>query len=93
MIVKLRFESHVDNLVTKASQQRMHIVKTFCHANTKLLSLMLFKSFIISILTYCLPILYTSIYAKDKKRMRKFFKEANNLSIHDISDLDSIIDK
>ena len=71
----------------------MHIVRTFCHTSTKLLSSMLFKSFIISILTYCLPILYTSIYAKDKKRLRKFFKDANNLSIHDISDLDSIIDK
>ena len=53
---------------------------------------MLFKSFIISILTYCLPILYTSIYAKDKKRLRKFFKDANRLSIENISDLDSIID-
>ena len=71
----------------------MHIVRTFCHASTKLLPSMLFKSFIISILTYCLPILYTSIYAKDEKRLSKFFKDANNLSIHDISDLDSIIDK
>ena len=88
---KLRFESHVDNLVTKASQ-RMHIVRTFCYTSTKLLSSMLFKSFIISILTYCLPILYTSIYAKDKKRLRKFFKDANRLSIENISDLDSIID-
>ena len=87
---KLRFESHIDNLVTKASQ-RMHIVKTFCHTSTKLLSSMLFKSFIISILTYCLPILYTSVYAKNKKRMRKFFKDAYHLNIQNISDLDSIM--
>ena len=91
IVNKLRFECHVDNLVTKASQ-RMHIVRTFCYTSTKLLSSMLFKSFIISILTYCLPILYTSIYAKDKKRLRKFFKDANRLSIENISDLDSIID-
>ena len=84
----LRFESHVDNLVTKASQ-RMHNVRTFCYtSSTKLLSSMLFKGSIISILTYNLPILY-----KDKKRLRKFFKDANHLSIEDISDLDSIIDK
>jgi hypothetical protein len=36
--------------------------------------------------------LYTSIYAKDKKRLRKFFKDANNLNIPNISDLDGIID-
>ena len=48
--------------------------------------------FIISILTYCLPILHTPIYAKDKKRQTKFFKDANRLSIENISDLDSIID-
>ena len=69
----------------------MHIVRTFCYTSTKLLSSMLFKGSIISILTYCLPILYTSIYAKDKKRLRKFFKDANRLSIDNISDLDSII--
>ena len=55
-------------------------------------SSMLFKSFIVSILTYCLPVLYTSIYAKDKKRLRKFFKDANNLNIPNISELDCIID-
>ena len=50
----LRFESHVDNLVTKASQ-RMHIVRSVCYTSTKLLSSMLFKGSIISILTYYLP--------------------------------------
>ena len=46
---------------------------------------MLFKGSIIAILTNYLPILYTSIYATDKKRLRKFFKDANHLSIKAIS--------
>ena len=53
---------------------------------------MLFKSFIISFLTYCLPILYPSIYAKDKKRLQKFFKDANHLDIQNISNLERIVD-
>ena len=53
---------------------------------------MLFKSFIISFLTYCLPILYPSIYAKGKKRLQKFFKDANHLDIQNISNLERIID-
>ena len=55
---------------------------------------MLNKSFIISIPKYCLPILYSCIYAKDQKRLRKFFNDdENSLSIQDISDLHGIIDK
>ena len=55
---------------------------------------MLFKSFIISIPTYCLPISYTLIYAKDQKRQGEFFNDnVNSLSIQVISDLDGIIDK
>ena len=46
----LRFEDHVNNVVTKANQ-RMFVVKTFCNQSTSALSAMLFKSFIISILT------------------------------------------
>ena len=89
---KLRFEEHVQNTVTKASQ-RMHIVRTFLYKSTKSLSAMLFKSFIISILTYCIPILYPCVYAKEKRPMRKFFKEADRHELPGISDLDTIIDK
>ena len=88
----LRFEDHVNNVVTKANQ-RMFVVKTFCNQSTSALSSMLFKSFIISILTYCLPVLYTCIYAKDKKRLRKFFSLGDKLGIQNIGDLDSLMDK
>ena len=66
---KLRFEEYVQNTVTKASQ-KMHIVRTFLYKSTKSLSIMLFKSFIIFILTYCIPILYPCVYAKEKRPMR-----------------------
>ena len=72
----------------------MHIVRTFCHTSTTFLSWMLFKSFIISIPTYCLPISYTLIHAKDQKRLGKFFNDdVNSLSIRVISDVNGIIDK
>ena len=87
---KLRFESHVNNVVTKASQ-RMFIIRTFLYQSTKPLASMLFKSFIMSILTYCLPILYTSIYSRDKKDLRKFFKQGDKLGLENIGDLDSIM--
>ena len=44
------------------------------------------------ILTYCLPILFTSIYSRDKKALRKFFKQGDRLGL-DIGDLDSVISK
>ena len=37
--------------------------------------------------TVCLPIEYTSIYAKDKKGMRKFFKDADHLNIQNMETL------
>ena len=49
-------------------------------------------SFIVSILTYCLPIQFTSIYSRDKKALRKFFKQGDRLGL-DIGDLDSVISK
>ena len=88
---KLRFEDHVNNVVSKANQ-RMFVIRTFNYQSTKPLACMLFKSFIVSILTYCLPILFTSIYSRDKKALRKFFKQGDRLGL-DIGDLDSVISK
>ena len=88
---KLRFEDHVQSVVSKA-EQRMYIVRNFVHLSTVPLATMLFKSFIVSLLTYCLPILYTHVFAKDKKCLRKFFKEAANLGL-EVGDLDSLIQK
>ena len=70
----------------------MFVVRTFNYQSTKPLACMLFKGFIISILTYCLPILFTSIYARDKKALRKFFKQGDRLGL-DIGDLNSVISK
>ena len=84
---KLRFDTHVNKVVTKASQ-RMHIIRTFLYQSTKPLASMLFKSFIISVLTYCLPILYTSVYAKDKRDLRKIFNDGSRLGLFNIDTLD-----
>jgi len=81
----------MNSVATKASQ-RMYIVGNFLYLSSTTLASMLFKSFIISLLTYCLPILYTSLYAKDKKQLQHFFKEALKLGIKDLGDIDNLID-
>ena len=53
---------YLDYLVFKANQ-RMFVIRAINYQSTKPLACMLFKSFIVSILTYCLPILFTSIYS------------------------------
>ena len=57
---ELRFEDYVQRITGKASQ-RMYVVKNFLYLSYKPLASMLFKSFVVSLLMYCLPVLYTSI--------------------------------
>ena len=59
----------------------MGIVQTLSHQSTELLSSIKFKSSIISILTHCLPILFTNICVEDKNRMRNSFKDTDPLHI------------
>lgn len=54
---------------------------------------MLFKSFIVYILTYCLPVLYTSIFSRNKKDLRKLFNQGDKLGPDKSGDLDSLIAK
>ena len=42
---------------------------------------MLFKSLILSVITYCLPIFFTSIYASDKKCIRQVFIDGIKVGI------------
>ena len=42
---------------------------------------MLFKSFIVSLISYCLPVFFTCLYASDKKSLRKIFNDAIKLGI------------
>ena len=51
---KLRFEDYVHKKTGKASQ-RMYVVKNFMYLSSKPLASMLFKSFVVSLLMYCLP--------------------------------------
>ena len=86
---KLRFEDYVQRITGKASQ-RMYVVKNFLYLSSKPLACMLFKSFVVSLLMYCLPVLFTSIYARDKKSLRKVFQDAKNLGL-EVGDLDTIV--
>ena len=88
---KVRFEEHIQSVVSKA-EQRMYIVRNVVHLGTIPLATMLFKSFIVSLLTYCLPVLYTTIFAKDKKRFSKFLDQASKLKLQ-VDDLDSLMTK
>jgi len=69
----------------------MYIVRNFVNLSTVPLATMLFKSFIISVITYCLPIFFERLYASDKKRLSKFFRDALSLGL-EISSLDNLVD-
>jgi hypothetical protein len=85
----LGFEDYVQRIAGKASQ-RMYVVKKMLHLSTKPLASMMFKSFVVSLLMYCLPVLHTSICTIDKKLLRKVFNVAKNLRL-DVGDLDIIV--
>ena len=73
---KLKFHEHMtDRLVT--ASKRMYVVRRFgaLGANSKLVT-KLFRSFIESILVYCITILYSNLYTNDKKAVKSFFKRA-----------------
>ena len=76
---KLRFETHSQNVVRKASQ-RMYIVRIFLYLSTKPIACMLFKNLMCQ-LSYCLPVLYPAMYQRYKKEIRKIFKDANSLGL------------
>jgi len=59
----------------------MYIVKNFVYLSSKPLANMLLKSFIMSCITYCLPSIFTYIYATDKKSIRKILKDCSKLGI------------
>ena len=71
--------------------ERMYIIKNFLYLSTKPLACMLFKSFIVSLIMYCLPVLYHTIYQRDKKDMRKIFKDASSLGLQLNYDLDTLV--
>jgi len=70
----------------------MYIVKNFVYLSPKPLANMLFKSFIMSRIAYCLPIIFTCIYASDKKAIRKIFKDGSKLGIEYLN-IDLLIQK
>jgi len=77
----LRFHEHVQSVVTTVPR-RMYIVKNFVYLSSKpLANYMLFKSFIMSGIAYCLPLIFTCIYASEKKATQKIFKDCSKLGI------------
>ena len=54
---------------------------------------MLIEGFVVSLLMYCLSILYTSLYSRDKKEMGMISKDAEKLSLDDIDSLGTLVSK
>ena len=69
----------------------MYIVKNFLYLSTKPLACMLFKSFIVTLIMYCRPVLYPAMYQRDKKDTRQIFKDAHSLGLELGYDLDSLV--
>ena len=86
----LRYETHVSNIVRKA-RQRMYIVRLFYTMGSLPLTTMMFKSFILSLILYCMPVMYQSLRNEEKKQLRRFFSFARALGLVEIDDLDTII--
>jgi len=80
----LRFHEHVQSVVTTVSR-RMYIVKNLVYLSSKPLANMLFKSFIMSRIAYCLSIIFTCIYASDEKAIQKIFKDCSKLGIEHLN--------
>ena len=76
------------------SSKRMYIAKNFIYFSSKTLFNMLFRSFVVSLITctYFLPITFTCLYARDKKCIRKIFLDTIKLRIEH-PDIDSLITK
>jgi len=79
----LRFHKHVQPVVTTVSR-RMYIVKNLVYLSSKPLVNMLFKSFM-SRIAYCLLIIFTCIYASNKKAIRKIFHGCSKLGIEHLN--------
>jgi hypothetical protein len=90
---KLRFQSHICNVVTKA-RQRMYIVKRFSSlgANSRLVT-NLFKSFVEPILFYCIVVFYPHLYSNEKKEIRKIFKIAVRYGATVNRDIDALVEE
>jgi hypothetical protein len=88
---KLRFKEHVQNVVTKA-KQRLYLVRRFSllGADNKLVT-QLFRSFIESILLYCIVPFYSHLFSNEKKYIRSIFKTAIRYGANINSDIDILV--
>ena len=77
---KLCFKANTSNIVKKASQ-RLHIIKqlAFLHAKANTIQLC-FSTFIESVLSYHLAIIYGHLSQDDKRQYNQVLKTANRLS-------------
>ena len=79
-----------NQLAVSTASKIMYIVKNFVFFNSKSLSNMLTKSFIVSLICYCLPTIFTCLYSTDKKSLPKLFKDEAKQGIEH-PDLDTLI--
>ena len=71
----------------------MYIVRLFYNLGSKQLATMMFKSFVLSVLMFCMPVLFPSLYVKDKDKLRSIISSAQRLGLDSIADFDTLISK
>ena len=76
----LRFVDHMEN-ITSTAKQRMYIVRLFYNLGSKQLATMMFKSFVLSVLMFCMPVLFPTLYVKDKDKLRNIISSAQRLGL------------
>ena len=67
------------------------IYQTILYLSTKPLACMMFERFIVSLIMYCLQVLYPAMYQRDKKDILNIFKDATQLGLELGYDLDPIV--
>ena len=88
----LRFSDHCVAVATKA-KQRLDIVKRFrlLGASDKLCKT-LFKSFIESLIFYCMPIMFPSLLSDDKPQFRRLYSVVQKWGIC-ADDFDTVVEE
>ena len=78
---KLRFETHIADKISSA-KQRLYLVKQFkfLGASNQFLN-QIFSSFVESCFFYCLLVIFTNLYDRDIKSIRKVYKTASSYGL------------
>ena len=75
----------MENIISTA-KQRMYIVRLFYNQGSKQLATMMNKSFVLSVLMFCMPVLFPSLFVN-------VISSTQRLDLDSIADFDTLISK